>query len=106
MDSAGVRPQPVAQDRGRLRIQDCTRCFAGAGGDEIRAIDGLTLDVPPGQVVTIVGSNGAGKSTLLSLVAGSVLVDSGRILIDEADQTFQPSWMPRISRPARTAEPG
>jgi putative ABC transport system ATP-binding protein len=83
----------VTNDRGWLRIEGCTRCFAGAGGDQIRAVDDLTLHVPPGQVVTIVGSNGAGKSTLLSLVAGSALVDKGHIFIDKVDQTLQPSWM-------------
>ena len=42
----------------------------------------LELDVPPGQVVAVLGANGAGKSTLLSLIAGLVRPDSGRITLD------------------------
>jgi putative ABC transport system ATP-binding protein len=85
---AGAVPLPP----GALRVEHCTRTFSGAGGDEIRAVDDVSLDVPSGQVVTIVGSNGAGKSTLLALIAGTSLVDEGRILIDGVDQTLQPSW--------------
>jgi putative ABC transport system ATP-binding protein len=82
----------AAGARGWLQLRRCSRSFSGAGGEEIRAVDNLTIDVPPGQIVAIVGSNGAGKSTLLSLVAGSALVDSGRIVIDGVDETLQPSW--------------
>lgn len=87
--------RPSSNGRGDdscMRLEHCTRSFKGAGGDEIRAVDDLTLTVPAGQVVGVVGSNGAGKSTLLSLIAGSSLVDAGSIVIDGVDQTLQPSW--------------
>ena len=37
---------------------------------EMRALRGVTLEIPQGQFLTVIGSNGAGKSTLLNIVAG------------------------------------
>ncbi len=46
----------------------------------VRAVDGVSLDVFPREVVGIIGDNGAGKSTFLSLLTGFHRPDSGRIL--------------------------
>jgi len=43
-------------------------------------VDNLTLTLPPGKSLALLGRNGAGKSTLLGMVAGSIQPDSGRIL--------------------------
>jgi putative ABC transport system ATP-binding protein len=59
---------------------------------ETRALRGLTLQIPSGQFVTVIGSNGAGKSTLLNAVSGDLPVDDGRIRINGMDVTRQPSW--------------
>ena len=59
---------------------------------ETRALRGLTLEIPTGQFVTVIGSNGAGKSTFLNAVSGDLSVDSGNIVIDEQDVTRQPVW--------------
>jgi putative ABC transport system ATP-binding protein len=59
---------------------------------ETLALRGLSLEIPTGQFVTVIGSNGAGKSTFLNAVSGDQSVDSGRISIDGADMTRQPSW--------------
>ncbi|OZI23456.1 ABC transporter ATP-binding protein [Bordetella genomosp. 9] len=59
---------------------------------ETRALRGLSLHIPTGQFVTVIGSNGAGKSTFLNAVSGDQAVDSGRIEIDGRDMTRQPSW--------------
>ena len=54
--------------------------IAGYGGDPV--IRGITVDVAPGQVVSLVGPNGSGKSTLLEALLGlrRARVDNGRIL--------------------------
>ena len=54
------------------------------------ALSGVTLDVPPGARVAIVGRNGAGKSTLLQAIAGSVPVTRGRVVWNAVDITRRP----------------
>ena len=67
---------------------------------ETRALTGMSLDIPTGQFVTVIGSNGAGKSTFLNAVSGDLPVDSGKILIDGDDVTRLPVWS-RAGRVAR-----
>ena len=59
---------------------------------ETRALRGLSLDIPDGQFVTVIGSNGAGKSTFLNAVSGDLSVDSGKIEIAGQDMTRKPVW--------------
>ncbi|MBP6017999.1 MAG: ABC transporter ATP-binding protein [Burkholderiaceae bacterium] len=59
---------------------------------ETKALRGMTLEIPTGQFVTVIGSNGAGKSTFLNAVSGDLSVDSGSIMIDDRDVTRQPVW--------------
>ncbi|MFF8014536.1 ATP-binding cassette domain-containing protein [Streptomyces sp. NPDC007929] len=47
--------------------------------DAVRAVDGLTLDLSPGQTVALLGPNGAGKSTALDLLLGLKKPDSGTV---------------------------
>ncbi|MCC2595497.1 ABC transporter ATP-binding protein [Pusillimonas sp. MFBS29] len=67
---------------------------------ETRALRGMTLEIPAGQFVTVIGSNGAGKSTFLNAVSGDLPVDEGSIVIDGQDVTRQPVWT-RAERVAR-----
>ncbi len=60
---------------------------------ETKALRGLSLSIPAGQFVTVIGSNGAGKSTLLNAVSGDLSVDSGSIFIDDQNVTNQPVWV-------------
>ena len=59
---------------------------------ETRALRGMTLEIPTGQFVTVIGSNGAGKSTLLNAVSGDMMVDRGRVEINGEDVTRLPVW--------------
>ncbi|MDF2972441.1 MAG: transporter, ATP-binding protein [Microvirga sp.] len=56
----------------------------------IQAVRGVSLEVPEGEVVTIIGANGAGKSTLLKSIVGLEAVTSGRVLLDGRDITSVP----------------
>jgi ABC-2 type transport system ATP-binding protein len=59
-----------------VRARGITKCF----GDVV-ALDGIDLDVAPGQIHGLVGPNGAGKTTLLGLLLGLAVADSGRLEI-------------------------
>lgn len=59
---------------------------------ETRALRGMSLAIPSGQFVTVIGSNGAGKSTFLNAVSGDQPIDDGHILIDGKDVTKQSVW--------------
>ncbi len=52
------------------------------GAGEVRALDGLSLTVPGGQFLAIVGPSGSGKSTLLSLLGGLDRPDEGQITVE------------------------
>ncbi len=66
---------------------------ASAGGNaavveaeaEVLALEGIDLDIPPGQTVALVGATGAGKSTMAKLVARFYDPTAGRVLVDEHD---------------------
>ncbi|HAN71710.1 MAG TPA: ABC transporter ATP-binding protein [Actinobacteria bacterium] len=53
----------------------------------IRALQGVSLAVPPGQVTAVIGANGAGKSTLLRALAGLVRPDGGTVMFNGEDIT-------------------
>ncbi|GAA5234827.1 ABC transporter ATP-binding protein [Verticiella sediminum] len=59
---------------------------------ENRALRGLSLEIPTGQFVAVIGSNGAGKSTFLNAVSGELPLDAGVIEIDGTDVTRMPVW--------------
>ncbi|MDT3682780.1 MAG: phosphonate ABC transporter ATP-binding protein [Truepera sp.] len=53
----------------------------------LKALKGVTLDIPRGQFVVVVGLSGAGKSTLIRTVNSLVLPSSGRVVVDGTDVT-------------------
>ncbi|OJY01697.1 MAG: multidrug ABC transporter ATP-binding protein [Rhizobiales bacterium 63-22] len=66
----------------------------------VRALRGVTLDIPAGRMVGFIGPDGVGKSSLLSLVAGARVVQGGRIEVlggNIADAAHRRSVCPRIA---------
>ena len=70
-----------------LEIQDIHKTFNPGTINEKVALNGVNLNLNPGDFVTIIGGNGAGKSTTLNAIAGVWTVDQGKIIIDGVDIT-------------------
>ena len=75
-----------------LKATDLRLTFNPGTPIETQALRGMSLEIPTGQFVTVIGSNGAGKSTFLNAVSGEQKVDGGTIEIDGIDMTRQPVW--------------
>ncbi|MEE8467248.1 MAG: ATP-binding cassette domain-containing protein [Planctomycetota bacterium] len=70
-----------------LRTSDLRKTFSAGTVNEVQALRGVSLDVPKGAFVLILGGNGSGKSTLLNAVAGTFPLDEGRIVLAGQDIT-------------------
>jgi branched-chain amino acid transport system permease protein len=65
-----------------LEIRDLAKRFGG-----LRAVDGLSLTIPPGKVTGIIGPNGAGKTTVFNMITGYLRPDGGSISYNGQDLT-------------------
>lgn len=72
-----VAPEPL------IRVRELSKTF-GAN----RALDRVSLDIFPGEVVALLGANGAGKSTLVKILAGSQAADAGELWLDGQPRRF------------------
>src|SRR6478609_3465277 len=64
-------------DEPAIRIESLSKTYAGGK----RALDGVSFDVPRGQIFGLLGPNGAGKSTLINILAGLVVKTGGKVTI-------------------------
>jgi putative ABC transport system ATP-binding protein len=67
-----------------LELRAVVKHYAG-GGELVRAVDGVTLAVEPGEVLALYGPSGSGKTTLLLLAAGMIAPDEGSVCFDGRD---------------------
>ena len=68
-----------------LEISNLSRRFGGPGGRAV--LDRVSLQLPAGSYVAVVGESGVGKSTLLNLVAGLDRPDGGRVVVGGTELT-------------------
>ena len=66
------------------------RKIYGQGETEVRALDGINLEVEKGEFVAIVGTSGSGKSTLLHIIGGLDNPTSGQIIVDGQNLSHMP----------------
>lgn len=69
----------------RLLLQDVRRRFGA-----VTALDGLSLEVAPGRITSLLGPSGCGKTTALRIIAGFLSADSGDVLVDGRSQLALP----------------
>jgi putative ABC transport system ATP-binding protein len=80
--------QPLATDLGTsaAMLRDAVKTY-GSGAARVRALNGVSLGVPRGAWVAVMGPSGSGKSTLLHCMAGLERLDSGAAVLDGLDVT-------------------
>ena len=76
---------PLLTVRGAVQTFYARSRVRGMPGEEIRALDGVDLDVVPGERLGIVGESGSGKSTLARAVVGLRALDAGRVEFEGTD---------------------
>ena len=67
-----------------------------AGYGKVEVLQGISLEVPKGQVVTLIGSNGAGKTTTMRAISGMIAPREGKVMLGDVDITGRESH--RIAR--------
>src|SRR4051812_39436995 len=71
--------------RGEIELTQLTKEFA-----DVRAVDGIDLQVPAGEFFSLLGPSGCGKTTTLRMIAGFERPTSGQILLDGTDVAYTP----------------
>ncbi len=68
-------PVPAIRDANVLTVTDLRKSFGG-----LNAVDGVSFEVRPGEIIGLVGPNGSGKTTVLNLISGALGSDAGHIV--------------------------
>lgn len=61
-----------------------------------KALDGVSLEIKSGQITGLLGPNGAGKSTLMKIITGSVIPDTGSVMVNGVDVLKEPLKVQRV----------
>ena len=92
-DASGSQSEPM------ISLRDVHKVYRLRSGKEVRALDGLSLDVAPGSIHGIVGTSGAGKSTLVRCLTSLERPTSGHVSVDGQDMTaLSPSQLREARR--------
>jgi lipopolysaccharide export system ATP-binding protein len=85
---SAARPVTEPAPGRRLEITGLVKAYGGR-----RVVDGVNLDIGPGEVVGLLGPNGAGKTTSFYMVVGLVRPEAGRIQVGGVDITREPMYI-------------
>jgi ABC-type branched-subunit amino acid transport system ATPase component len=70
-----------------LRVETVSKRFGG-----LTALDGVSIEAPPGRITSVIGQNGAGKTTLLNTITQLPPPDSGRVFAGDIELTRLPAF--------------
>ncbi|MBW1605266.1 ABC transporter ATP-binding protein [Lactobacillus sp. Sy-1] len=70
-----------------FQLKDVVKTVHPNGGQPLNILDHVSIDIYPGDFITILGSNGAGKSTFFNVIGGNLPITSGQLLLNGKDIT-------------------
>ena len=73
-----------------IEVQDLQKVYRSSNSEEVRALDGVSFQVPQGRIYGLLGPNGAGKSTLVKILSTITPLTSGRAAVHGFDVARQP----------------
>lgn len=73
-----------------IEVDDLRKVYASKSGESVRALDGVSFEVPQGRIYGLLGPNGAGKSTLVKILSTITTPSSGRAAVLGFDVARQP----------------
>jgi len=84
-----------------IKLSDLHKTFHAGKTNEVKALQGITLEVKSGEFLILVGANGSGKSTLLNIISGNTFPTSGSLLIDgnnvaRLPENSRSKWIARV----------
>jgi NitT/TauT family transport system ATP-binding protein len=77
-DATAAPGRPAGADEPAVRVVELTKDYPGG----VRALEGVTFDVPAGQLTSLIGPSGCGKTTTLKIVAGLIPATSGQVIVE------------------------
>lgn len=84
---AAQRGLSLEQPQGQISLQDVSLSTKPLQGEPVPILDALTVDLPAGAVIALIGPSGAGKTSLLRLIAGLGAPTAGQVLYDGIEVT-------------------
>ena len=75
-----------------IHIKNISKIYNKGNEDEVSALKEVSIEIPQGEFVVIIGTNGSGKSTMLNLLLGTQTPTQGNIIINNNDITALPEY--------------
>lgn len=85
-----VAEKTLAITSSSVKMKDLVKKYSTSTGEENYAVNHFSLDIQPGELVTLLGPSGCGKTTTLRMLAGFDIPTSGQISFGQTDVTFTP----------------
>ena len=90
---AGAAAERIGGLGARVRFDQIEKAYPGGSGN---AVDGVSIDIAPGEFVTLLGPSGSGKTTTLMMLAGFETPTAGEVWVDDDPVAAVPPWRRNI----------